>query len=295
MTKPSYRGIEMTAPWISRPPGTGAAVRRVSVLAVALAGALTMTACGSASGGGSVRSSGASPSATASPSSTAPRTAGQFGPAASGTVAAISGTTMQVQNQAVGQVAVSWTRTTKFTQAVTSTVSAAVKAGKCVVAVGPTGTSASDVSFTASTLVVTSPVNGECARGFGGGGTGERRPGFPSGAPSGRPSGVPTGGRYGTGGAVSIGKITSVSGGTFMIAAQSGSTTATTPKTILTDSSTKVTSDSATTSTSLKVGKCVTARGKTDSTGTVAATSVGISNAVNGQCTNGFGGLRNGG
>jgi hypothetical protein len=40
------------------------------------------------------------------------------------------------------------------------------------------------------------------------------------------------------------------------------------------------------------VGKCVTAQGKADSSGTVAATTVRITDPVNGQCTTGFGGRR---
>jgi hypothetical protein len=44
------------------------------------------------------------------------------------------------------------------------------------------------------------------------------------------------------------------------------------------------------------VGKCVTAQGTADSTGTVTATSVRISDPVNGQCSlGGFGGANTGG
>jgi hypothetical protein len=44
----------------------------------------------------------------------------------------------------------------------------------------------------------------------------------------------------------------------------------------------------------LKVGLCVSAQGNADSTGAVTATSVRISNPVNGQCVVGFGGVNSG-
>lgn len=223
-----------------------------------------------------------------------------FGPAASGEVAAVSGTTMQVQSQQNGQVAVTWTAATKFSHTVATTL-AAVKAGGCVIATAPSGTSASASSFTARTLVVSAPINGSCgARGFDGQRPAGRRPsGFPSNFPSGRSSGAAGRNRFG---AFANGKVTSVSGSTLVIAAhqrQSGSTkNATTTKKVTVGSNTKITTDAATTSRSVAVGKCVTAQGKADSTGTVTATSVQITDPTNGQC-GGFGGRfgrgRNGG
>ena len=40
----------------------------------------------------------------------------------------------------------------------------------------------------------------------------------------------------------------------------------------------------------LVVGSCVSAQGSTDSVGTVTATTVTVSQAVDGECTGGFGG-----
>lgn len=268
--------------------------RSAALLAAALAAVLALAGCsGSASG------SGASPSS--SPSSDAPSSArggGPAAPAASGLVAAISGSTMQVQNQQTGQVAVSWSGSTKFSHTVATTL-AAVRAGDCVTAIAPTGTDSSATSFTATTMTVSAPVNGTCGGGFGGARTGQRPSQFPSGQrPSGFPgrSGRPGGsGRPGFG-AIASGKVTSVSRSSVVIAArQFGSNASSTAnKTVTIGSKTKITTEAATTATSVKVGVCVTAQGKADSTGTVAATRVRITQASNGQCTLGFGGGRGG-
>jgi hypothetical protein len=94
-------------------------------------------------------------------------------------------------------------------------------------------------------------------------------------------------------GAFATGTVSSVSGSTLVIAArQPGSTGSATNRTVTVGSATQITTQQPTTSQSLKVGLCVTAQGSADSTGTVAATSVRISNPVNGQCAaGGFGGF----
>src|SRR5882757_10070334 len=140
---------------IDRLPRPGSTSVRPALIATAFLAMLTLGACGSSSSGAS--SSGAA--------STSPSGAGASG--AGGTIAAMSGTTMQVQSQQNGQVAVSWTSSTKFSHMVSTTLSA-IKAGDCVLATAPTGTSASASSFTAQTLLVSAPVNGACSGGFGG-------------------------------------------------------------------------------------------------------------------------------
>jgi hypothetical protein len=271
--------------------------RRVLLLgAVGFAAALVLSACGG--------SSGANPTPSAS-SSDAAGQGGQGtptgGPAASGKVAAISGETMQVQNQQTGQVAVSWSASTKFTHQVAISL-VDVHAGDCAAAIAPSGTDSSATSFTATTLTISPAVNGECTGAAGGprGGrlTGAPPSGFPSGQrPSGLPSGAsgrPTGGALA---AVAAGKVTSVSGSTVVVAARQfgSSSTSTTNKTVTVDAKTKITTEAATTSKSLKVGKCVTAQGKADSTGTVAATTVRITDPASGQCGLFFGGRGQGG
>jgi len=266
--------------------------RRVVLLgAAALGAALALSACGS---------SGANPPASSAAGGPVDQGTPSGAPAASGKVAAISATTMQVQNEQTGQVAVSWSASTKFRHQVAVTI-ADVKAGDCVAAVAPSGTDSSATSFTATTLTISPAVNGSCTAGGSGGPGGGRFTGAPpSGFPSGKlPSGLPSGVQGRPIAAVAAGKVTSVSGSTLVVAARQfgSSSTSTTNKTVTVDEKTKITTEAATTSTSLKVGKCVTAQGKADSAGTVAATSVRITDPTNGQCAlffGGFGGKGNG-
>jgi hypothetical protein len=292
-TRNDHKGLPMFDHPHSR--RSAAPVRFVFLGAFGLLTAIILTACGSSSPG---NTSAPQPAGTPSSNSDASRpSGGQNAPAASGTVAAVAGTTMQVQSQQNGQVAVSWSGSTKFSHTVTTGISA-VKAGQCVTAVAASGTSSSAPAFTATTMVVSSPVNGQCTGGFGGA-RGQRPPGTPSGGrpPSGFPSGRPSGaaGRSGIG-TIASGKVISVSGSTLVIAAQNFGSSNSTPtsKTVTANTSTKITTDAATTSTSVTVGTCVTAQGTANSAGTVAATSVRISDPTNGQCTNGFGGGPNG-
>ena len=254
-------------------------IGRVAV--IGLAGVFVLTACSNSTPTSHDPSTPAS-SASASPAGPGNNDARQRGPAASGTVAAVAGNTMQVQNPQVGQVAVTWTSSTKFSHQVATTL-AAVKAGDCITAMAPAGTSFNATSFTASSLVVSS---GACTIG-----TGPRPSGFPSGRPSGRPSGFPSGARpsgfpsgRGRLGAIASGKVTSISGGTLTIAARQFNQSSTSTKTITVTSSTKITTEAATTASSVRVGKCVSAEGSTDSTGAVTATRVQITDPVNGQC-----------
>jgi hypothetical protein len=246
-------------------------IGRVAV--VGIAGVFVLAACSNSS----PTSHDSSTPAPASPAGQG--NAGFRGPAASGTVAAISGKTMQVQNPQVGQVAVTWTSSTKFTHQV-ATALATIKAGDCVTAVAPSGTSFDATSFTATSLMVGSDA---CAIGGGprpsGFPSGQGPSGFPSGA---RPSGFPSGKLRG--GAVASGKVVSTSGDTLVIAARQFGGSGTKNKTVTVTSNTRITTEAATTASSVKVGKCVTAEGKADSTGAVTATQVRITEPVNGQC-----------
>ncbi len=99
--------------------------------------------------------------------------------------------------------------------------------------------------------------------------------------------------------------MVSVSGSTIVVASRSfgagagasprASTGTTTNKTVTLTSATKITTTQSATSAAATVGRCLTAQGKADSTGAVAATSIAVTNAVNGQCTSGFGGFGPGG
>ena len=262
-------------------------LRAVLLASGGLTVAVVLTACS-----GSSAAASSSTTVAASPSGSSARTANSGrGPAASGTVAAITGTTMQVQNQQTGQVAVSWTTATRFTHPVTVALSA-IKPGECVTAAAPSATSASTSPFTASTVIVTPAQNGSCTGGFGGGqrpGNGSRLSGArPSGFPSGaRPSGFPSGAaRRGT---FASGPVTAVSGSTITIAARDFGSPTMTPRKVTVGPSTKITTQAATTAKSLAVGKCVSAEGSADTSGAVNATRVQITDPTNGQCSAGFG------
>lgn len=277
----------------TRPNHKPRSSRLLPAAGIATLAALTLAACGN-SGDSASTDGGSEPQAGASAPAGPP---GGQRPAASGLIAAVDGSTMQVQNQQSGQVAVRWTDTTKFSHTVTVKVSS-IKAGDCVTAIAPSGTDQSATSFTATTVTVSESTNGECGRG-GMGGPGGANGNRPSDIPSGFPSGAPgaPGGGAGNFGGIASGEVVSVSGSAVVIDAQSfdpnsGSTTPTTVhKTITVSSDTKVTGQASTTSESVAVGKCATAQGTADDTGTVTATSVSITDAANGQCMGGFGGF----
>ena len=306
-------------------------LRRASLVRRLAVGGAVLTATGlllAGCGGGSSNTSGSAGSAGGASSAAAGATgqsASRQFPGASGEVAAISGTTLQVQNSQT-QTAVSYTGTTTFTKTVTASAGA-LKAGLCAVA-RPARSEASGAAsggtattqptrIAAATVELSQPVNGLCTGGFGdfGGASGfdradgARPSGFGTSRPSGRPSSFPSGARDRAGGgfaAGATGKITSVSGSTFTVAsvrfsrpsggqanataspAASPSST-TTSVTVTTGSSTTYTETVSTTATAVQVGSCVTALGKSDDTGAIDATSIAISAKQNGQCSSGFG------
>jgi hypothetical protein len=269
-----------------------------SLVVVALLGALA--ACGSdkAATDAAATDTGASSTDAARPSG-GPG-GGQF-PGAFGEIAAVQGRTLQVQNQQSGQVAVTYSASTMFSQTVATTLKK-IKKGDCVTAVAPSGTSSAAKTFTATRITVTAPVNGTCTGGFGGQQpTGARpsgmpRGGSPTGAPSGGfPTGAPGGGQApggqgGSFGTIASGQVRSVSGSKIVIAARQFNSTSRRPVTVSSAGSTKITTMATATAKSLQVGKCVTAQGSTNSSGTVKATRIQVAAATNGQCTLGFGG-----
>ncbi len=282
-----------------------------------------VSACG---GGGT--SAGTTPTTGAQPSQSAVAGgsggsggsgAGQGFPGASGKVAAISGKTLQVQSAVSGQVAVTYTATTAFTEAV-KTTSTAVKVGSCVNVRGAeeqAGTAATTAPVTATSVQVSPPVDGACgARGRTGtgGGPAGNGGGFtpPSGGPSGAPgSGAGAGG--GTRGGVFAGarpvsgEVTAVKGSTITVAAMSfaggrgasatpspSAKPTTTPVVVTTTATTTYTKTVSASANDLAVGQCVTAVGTADDTGAVTASFIASEPAVNGECTGGFGGRRTG-
>ena len=263
---------------------------------------LGVTACGGSSG------NAATPAATiassAAPGSSPTPTAGQAAfPGVVGTAAAVSGSSLEVQNPTSGQVTVTFTASTPITDTV-SVTSKDVTVGSCVTVVGkPSAAGAAAKSVTATSVTISAPVKGDCtgAGGFGGGGFGGfGRGGTGTGATprpsfSARPRPTGSQGAFGNGtfgGA--DGKVTSVSAGGFVVqartrAAGSGTATETSVTVITTSASTYLKTITASAS-ALKVGLCVTAVGTANSIGAVAARSIRISQPGPSGCVSGFGG-----
>jgi hypothetical protein len=228
---------------------------------------------------------------------------GAGGPAAFGLLAEIDGHVLQVQNPSTGQVSVSYSTSTTFSQTEQVTA-AALKVGDCVTAIGqrPAGAPSAastapsrPTSFAAGSVQISAPVNGSCGFAGVGGGRGVRPSGFPSGRPSGFPSGRPTnlpsgraGGGFGAGEFAS-GTVSALSAGRITVQTPArGQQPAGTVTVTLTDS-TSYTETVSATAAALRVGECVSATGKADTTGAVAATRIALSRAGPSGCTNGFG------
>jgi hypothetical protein len=308
--------MHMTLLSLPRPSRT--VLRAVPYAGVAAATVLALAACGpaTASGGGGAPAGGS----TAAPTGAAGAGGGQRQPGVNGLIAAVSGSTMQVQTR-TDQTAVSWNDTTTFTTVESAALSDVI-VGTCVTVLEPaasgtatgSATSGPATQVTAASVEVRPATNGECAGGFGGaGGPGGTAgaPGAgataPAGAPTGAPTGTATNGTGGRGGGdfgrrAVTGLVTAVSGDTITVqetmrvrgdgtassTATASPTTATV--TVTTTSSTTYTAQKAGAATDVAVGVCASALGKADDTGAVTATSIMLRPTTNGSCTTGFGG-----
>lgn len=273
--------------------------------ALGLAVGLGMSACSATASGGS--SSG---SATPAPSA-ATRTpgAGRAMPGTSGLIAAVTGSTMQVQSR-TEQVAVTWTGTTTFTQEVTGSL-ADVTVGSCITATAAqsamtaTPDTGSAAGLTAAIVQIRPSTNGSCGSGLGGGGANGAGPANGVGAGPANSAGPTTGGGGGNGSGnrsqrlaqfLANGQVTAVSGATITVTTsqRAGATATAAPITVLTTGSTTYLKSATASANDVKVGECATALGKADSTGAITATAVSLRPATNGECTTGFGGPRRG-
>jgi hypothetical protein len=305
------------------PPTTVLPVRGALVLAAGLllAGAGLAGCAGAKAGSG--------PSAAAQTSSAGSQRQGQGfgagGPAASGLLAEIDGHVLQVQNQSTGQLSVSYSTGTTFSQTKQVTA-AALKVGDCVTAVGQRSQSAGSpaasssgsaapgsseagrpTDFPAMSVQISVPVNGSCgfAGGFGGG---VRPSGFPSGRPSnfpsGRPSNFPSGrpsnfpsGRAGGGfgfGGFTTGTVSALVADSMTVHTTARGQQASGTTTVLLTAGTSYTETLPATAAALRVGECLTATGKADNTGAVAATRIELSPAGPAGCSIGGFGRRGG-
>lgn len=288
--------------------GTGSprTIRYAALPLGLVAAAIGLAGCSGSSGGAATPT----PIATAGPVGNGNGNGGVGGgdgqriPGASGLVAAVEGSTMQVQS-ATKQTAVTWTATTRFTRTVTGSL-ADVTVGSCV-SVRAEGSSTGGAPVTATVVDVTPATNGSCVTGFGNG-----RGGIPGGGASGMPTGAPNGTARPTGGPADargfggvFGQVTSVSPSGFAVQGfarvapngtgapdPSATPTATgAPVEVSVTPATTYAVSKAAAATDVKVGLCATAIGAVDQTGAVTATTVALRDSVNGACTQagGFG------
>ena len=248
---------------------------------------------------------------------------------ATGSVAALSSSSMEVQSPISGQTTVSWTTTTQFSKSVTESVSS-ITVGDCVTATG-SASKKSKTTIAARNITVTTPnSSGACggtaggpgafsgrvgsggppAGGFqfrtGGAGSSGSRPSFPKGAPSGNFR------RQIANLDIASGKVTAVNGTTLTVSgisispgnlasrsksngkSSNKSKTPIKPKTetlkVTASSSTPVNTTQTVASGALAVGDCVTAFGPAASNGSVTASIVRITSTGGGSCTASLGG-----
>jgi len=280
-----------------RPLSTGSPARRprtlrmrhLTTLGVVATAGIAFAACGGSSGASSTSTT--APTANAS---TTPRTV----PGANGTIAAVTGTSLEVQNTQTGQTTVNYTPTTTIRQISPTTLSA-VTVGTCINAVGkPTTASTSTTSpfgrpVTATTVSISQPVSGACTRG----GTAGRPGGFGggNGGTSGtRPGGGtfrPPAGRNFAGGAfaTAFGSVTSVTPTTVTVSETNPRTSQTSSVVVTVTPTTTYSTTQTATAAAIVVGQCARAVGPADSTGAVTASSLTVSTPTNGVCGSGFG------
>jgi hypothetical protein len=274
----------------SRAPAARLRWRRRWIPALAGLGivVLAATACGGA--GTTAAPAAASSSPAAAPnSSPAPASAQAAFPGIVGTAAAVSGSSLEVQNPTSGQVTVTFTATTPITETVTVT-SKDVTVGSCVTVVGqPSAAGAATRSVTATSVTISTPVKGNCT---GTGGFGGPRGTFSPGAsfsPRPRPSG--SRGAFGGGSfGGANGKVISVSASGFVVQGRNPAAGADTSITVTTTAASKYLKMVTAGPSALKVGQCITAVGSANSIGAVAARSIRISQPGPNGCVTGFGG-----
>jgi hypothetical protein len=192
-------------------------------------------------------------------------------PGAFGEVAAVSGKTAQVQNDQSGQVAVSWTADTRFSQQVDAALDD-VEVGSCVMVTSDDGAGSTEITATSVRIM------DECdtPSGMPSDLPSDLSSDMPSDVPSDMPSGRPVG--FGT-----VGEVTAVSGDGFTVSTGDDEVS------VMVSGDTTYTTTAKATADAVKVGICVNAQGDTDDTGALTATSISVSQKVDGRCTGGFG------
>ncbi len=247
--------------------GSARVLRNAPGVALAVTLAVVAGACGTAP-----RRTGGAVSTTTSPqpsaASTGAAAAGRPN-AAAGTVAAVSGSTVEVQSPRTGQVTVDVTPSTVVTTTV-STGRSSLAAGDCVVAFGRRSSSG---AVDAVSMSISTPSATGC-----GAPRRQTRP-RPGTAPKAR------GRRRRGGGLVAVGgDVSSAQGSTVVVRTRSGST-----QQVMLSGSTRYLETATASASAIKAGECLVAAGPTNQIGTVTATRVRISPPAPGGCSAGAG------
>jgi hypothetical protein len=267
-------------------------VRKVGAVCGAAVLLLGVTACGSDDAADGATDQTGSRNADGQSSQDDP--AGRM-PGANGKVAAVDGSTAQVQSQQDGQVAVTWNGSTTFTRQVDADLSD-VEVGSCVL-VAPDELPATDdanpptempTEVTAGTVRITAKVDDSCEAQLAGPGG----PAGPAGPPGDGqpPAGAPQGGAgegppmQVRGAAGAMGEVTAVSATGFTVASTRPDSDATTTVAVTVDGDTTFTTTAAATAADVEVGVCVQASGTSDDTGALTATRIAVSPPQDGEC-----------
>ncbi|MCV7343201.1 DUF5666 domain-containing protein [Mycolicibacterium rhodesiae] len=221
--------------------------------------ALVLAACGS-----SPTAANSSTQAAGSTSATAPAKGSSKKDHVSGLITSVNGDTLAVSDKNVASN-VGFTSATKVSE-VTPAALTDVTVGSCVSVRPARGTSpAPDGSVTAAAISISAPRDGQCYAGA--------RQQAGSAAPT------PPGGPAGHGGGTR-GTVASISGGTLVVTVAGSNT----PTTVTVSNTTTYTKRAAADIQAIAQGKCVTARGTKDASGTLQASMIGLRPANNGGC-----------
>lgn len=215
----------------------------------ASAASLLLTAALAGCAGGGSEDDEPAEATTAAPAG-APTGAPMSGPPGTfGEIADVKGRIAQVQNEMTGQVAVSWTDDTTFTEEVDASFDD-VSVGTCV-------------AVTDQTVRITE----ECDQ--------------PADLPSDLPSDLPT--ELPERVMATVGEVTAVSATGFTVQGLGDEEV----DVDVTDDTTFTTTADATAD-AVEVGRCLSAQGETDDTGAVTAATISVSDPVDGACSGGF-------
>jgi len=205
-------------------------------------------------------------------------------PGVGGKIAAVDGRTVQVQSVMDGQVAVSYTGNTTFTEEVTADASD-LEVGDCVLVTGE-----GDDALAATAVSISPAGDDGCTPQRPGGGPPETQgDGQLQGMPTDPPGGAdPPDGAVMPDGVViagaAVGEVTAVGTNGFTVETTLPGSDDASSREVTTSADTTWKQTVASTSKAVKVGRCAMAQGDRDDTGAIAATSIAISDAADGGC-----------